>query len=261
MKKSNALMLSYIIFLLLTILVDIFTSWAGMERVALAATIAGAFFALADLTNWRVDSYSMHTDAAREKVQAHIDYCNAVFLAEENKKRELEEALDLLTPYSSKSERIAKALNDAQPLIAQMEQNLVKMKADNEDVGKLLESVDNMAETVNDVAKWESRYAICGFVSFFILLTFNKLVEIINPYGALVTVAAFFVIMITYYLRDNMDDTVKKTKEEVSQFISEHQAELEEREEELEEFPFLDAAKQLIKDVLSSQTDEETDNG
>ena len=54
MKKSNALMLSYIIFLVLSILTQIIFDWEGLNIIAIAATIAGCFFAFSDLANWYV---------------------------------------------------------------------------------------------------------------------------------------------------------------------------------------------------------------
>jgi hypothetical protein len=118
-----------------------------------------------------------------------------------------------------------------------------------------------MTNTVNKTAKWEQRFAICGFISFFVLLTFDCLMKLINPYGAFVTVIAFFVIMLTYYLRDNMDDDVKRTKDEVTEFLLKHQEEAAEREKELEEFPFLEAAKKLIKEILKELSNEEAEHG
>ena len=72
MKKSNALMLSYIIFLVIAFLVDCFFAWDGLGKVAMAATLAGLFFAIADLIGWRVASEQDFCKAVQKALKAVI---------------------------------------------------------------------------------------------------------------------------------------------------------------------------------------------
>ena len=99
MRKSNALMLSYMIFLTLAILAQLIFKWDGLDRISIAATIAGCFFALADLSNWYISYRTPLIEAIKK------DFDNISFFGEvaENavgsQQKELAESISLLAPY------------------------------------------------------------------------------------------------------------------------------------------------------------------
>jgi hypothetical protein len=54
MKKSNALMLSYLIFLFISLSAKILFDWNGLDIIALAASVSGLLFAISDYINWKI---------------------------------------------------------------------------------------------------------------------------------------------------------------------------------------------------------------
>lgn len=76
MKKSSALMFSYIVILILTICATVYSEWNGIEQVALAATAAGLFFACADYFSWRASFNQPMVDVRREYLKAYETYLN-----------------------------------------------------------------------------------------------------------------------------------------------------------------------------------------
>ena len=77
MKKSSALMLSYIVILILTICATVYSEWNGIEQVALAATVAGLFFACADYYGCWI-SFNQPMVDARKKHLKEIKYENFI---------------------------------------------------------------------------------------------------------------------------------------------------------------------------------------
>lgn len=262
MKKSKALMRSYIAFLTITIFVDLFTCWEGMEQVSLAATVAGAFFSLADLASCYISSNLLVAETIREKILAHIDFCDASLETEANKFHEMEEAIDLLRPYADKHDRAKYIISESKPLLEQAQKNMEDMRNIFSNNDSWLQKADKMINNVNNQAKVERRFLIAGFVSFFILLTFDKVVNIIAPHGALVTVIAFLIIVLTYHLRDELEEKAKEKKTEVQNFILEQQRNVAARKAELDNFPIMETAKEVLEKIRADiQQSEANENG
>lgn len=260
MKKSNALMLSYIVFLAITVAAYVICDWNGLERIALAATIAGCFFAFSDLANWYVSSNLLHAEAAREKILSHCNFWKAILKSSQKQIDEAKESLELLQPYTERNDHITQIIQDSMILLSQFEENTEKTKKSYAECQDWLKTMDNTIHKIKAKETTEVILAIYGFISFFILIAFDQVMIYCQPYSSVITVIAFLIIVLTYYLRDRLDESVKRTKESVSKYISEQERHISELNSNLEVFPILDAAKKLI-DKIENQQSEADDNG
>lgn len=216
MKKSNALMLSYMIFLSLALIADIFFAWTGLDRISMAATIAGFFFAFADLANWsasvtlpKLEVVERMADEFPCLIRAHITYYEA-------KIAEKQEILRIVQPFAAQHDPFANVANASNEEIEHLKGSLNKAQI-------MLENLPEETKQQLSLArqKIKHRYfidtllAVIGFASFFIIITFDWFATLLSGYQSIATTLAFAIIMLSYYLRDILDDKSKKEVEAI----------------------------------------------
>lgn len=247
MKKSNALMLSYIIFLCIAVGVDILSNWQGMDQIALAATVAGCFFAFADLSNWYASYTLPIAEAMKEDYDVFCTYYQTAINAFRTNKTEASEVIVLMEPFIDKDERIADAVTSCKKVVesaTRTENQLVEMNSDIERIGK---DVDNELSKVDRYEKIEVILAVLGFLVFFALITFDCLTNILSAISSLATVFAFIIIMLNYFLREFLEDKAKQDIADINAHMEQEKENIKEIEEKKKMTDALEHARNVAK--------------
>ncbi len=209
MKKNNALMISYIIFLAITLAANVLFEWDGLERIALGATVAGVFFAFSDLFNWRVTYNNYYCD----RMKKANEYLDSIFEDEidylDNRDEEFEKILKRANPYIGKNinfdnliDCIIELNEKDKTTIEKYEQNLLET----DDVYK---NIEKEREKNNKFEMIELWLMIAGYVCFFNILVFDCFVLILNGFQIIATIIAFIAIMINYYSKESIEEKKK----------------------------------------------------
>lgn len=217
MKKSNALMLSYIIFLAITVFARFRWNWDGLDRIALAASGAGLFFAFADLAGWYISCSLPYAEAFLKDAIVTEEYVSTIIKDKRETKDNLNSVIALLKPHADKKEKIPGIIRDCEKIYnsaAEAEKEFTKIKTDTE---QLKVHAEKEVQNIKRVQYLELGLACLGFIAFFTLTCFDKLVELITPYEAVITVSAFVFIMLCYYLRDTVEEKVKLECQEMNE--------------------------------------------
>ncbi|MBE6567760.1 MAG: hypothetical protein E7657_03775 [Ruminococcaceae bacterium] len=214
MKKSNALMLSYIIFLAIAFFVNCFSGWGGLGKVAMAATLAGLFFAIADLISWRISCERDFCKTVQKALTTVIASVEKLKLCAESIVAENKEIIELISPYDGSSEALNKALQISESEIAS-QKGYIEASETNKSKAEALnkEILDIKSRTINKLKKAETIMIVLGFVSFFVVSAFDYLYTLLFHAESSVTVIAFGVIMVTYFLKDVFENKQKKELE------------------------------------------------
>lgn len=262
MKKSNALMLSYIVFLVITVIANLVYGWEGISQIALAASAAGFFFAFADLSNWYVSCLLPHSEMFLENIKYLKKYDTAIDSLDNNTKKQAKEALDTLEPYVEVDPCIAEFVQECKDTLARLEQSTSPDLELKKQVEELLTQSEKTVTKINHYKFGELGFAYLGFLVFFSLTSFDALVENIRPYESLITVAAFIIIMLTYYLRDTIDEKVKSRCEELQRDTEKIKLDIAEMEQRANRTYLTDTAKELSEMLKNDKTvEEEIENG
>ena len=210
MKKSNALMLSYIIFLIITLIADIFFEWNGLDEIAIAATVAGCAFALADLMGWFKSYLTNYWKSVQSTNNYVTSICEEEIDTAEEQNEEMEAALEKMTPYLDKNKKLASLRED---LLLFIEKNNEKIK----DYKKLIEEdYKTQKDVENQLSRcglWqilEITFITFGFVLFFIVTAFPFFIAILIPHQTIITIVAFVFIMLNYFLKDCIEENTKQ---------------------------------------------------
>lgn len=257
MKKSNALMLSYIIFLIIAVVAKVRYDWCGIEQIALAATIAGCFFAFADLANWYISDQKPIVEALREDFDLLGKYCEVAQTYLDSDVKEAHDIIEQLQPYSSrdeKAERVINACKEALPYLKSRANGLTEAVGDTNNLEK---SIKREELKITVVSVTELILAILGFISFFTLISFTVVVDFFTSYGSIATVIAFALIMLTYFLRDVLGDNAKRDVEEIRLHIEEQKKDIGDVEAKAKETHKLDVVKKYIERLKTMQPEEE----
>lgn len=240
MKKSNALMLSYIIFLAITVVARLFCCWDGLDRISLAASGAGLFFAFADLAGWYVSCSLPYAKAFLKDVIITSEYVSTIIKDKSETKDNINRVIELLKPHADKKEKIPGIIRDCEQVYnsaAEVEMEYISIKNDTE---RLKTESEKQVENINKLQYLELGLACLGFITFFTLTCFDKLVELIAPYEAVITVTAFVFIMLCYFLRDTVEEKVKRESQEMDQ-------KTEERKQKIANIHDAEASKKLLE--------------
>lgn len=213
MKKSNALMISYIMILVSTIISEFCMDWNGIERVALSATIAGSFFAIADFFGWAASFELPIINAQKECIHSYKSFLQDIIDDSEKDAAEVQETMKALKPYRNSHKQI----NDLFEACEELRDVIVSTETlANEayDEANTSESEIIEKEGKNNIKQYlEIAFAACGFFCFFLLLVYDWAVETLLPLNSIITVITFVIIMLNYFLKDVFEDIIKKNIE------------------------------------------------
>lgn len=261
MKKSSTLMLSYIIFLVITVIIRFRFGWTGLGRVALAATIAGCFFAFADLINWYISYRKPIVEAMTEDLAVFRKYGNT---AKEYMRSDIEDSkqsIELVQSYADVDDRIKEFIGVCEASIPKLQQMIADIDSYELEMDETEEELDKDIGKLFWIGILEVILAICGFVTFFVLLCFNSIVDIVIPYGETVTVLAFAIIMFNYFLRDVLEDKAKKDLEDINHHIIQEKTNIEEINAKMTENKCLESAKKIVEFIETRKDLEDNADG
>lgn len=261
MKKSSTLMLSYIIFLVATVIIRFCFGWTGLGQVALAATIAGCFFAFADLMGWYISHKKPLVEAMQEDLKVFKRYGDT---AQEYIRRDIqgsEQAMALVRTYADEENRVKQFISVCEAAAPRLQEMI-------EDIERYKSAMDETEEVLKEdsrklfwIGVFEVAFAICGFIAFFLLLCFGTVVEIVAPYGEVVTVLAFAIIMLNYFLRDVLEDHAKKDLEDINKHIQQEKNNIEEINAKMAESKYVEAAEKLVEVIEECKKTEDNADG
>ena len=215
MKKSNTLMLAYIGILILTMVADAVSEWSGIDQVALAATVAGFFFALADYCAWEVSYVQPIVGVQKESLNACEQNLSEILECINRDKVDLHKQIALFQDYCDTNSKIEVWIDAANSylLFADKANSVLKT---NSPVKKRIIWRENTI-LISKIA--EVFWATVGFFAFFTLAIFDKLVDQFLDMGSLVTIGAFTLIMMTYFLKDIGEGQTEKQVSENEEII------------------------------------------
>lgn len=261
MKKSSTLMLSYIIFLVATVIIRFCFGWTGLGQVALAATIAGCFFAFADLMGWYISYKKPLVEAMKEDLAIFKRYGDT---AKEYIRRDIEDsrqAIELVKIYADEDERINEFISACETSAPRLQQMIEDIEDYKSEMDETEEELNKDTTKLFGIGIFEAIFAVCGFVTFFLLLCFNSIVEIVVPYGETVTVLAFAIIMLNYFLRDILEDHARKDLADINKHMQQEKANIEEIKTKMKESKYLETAQKLIELIETCKNMEDNADG
>ena len=249
MKKSNTLMLSYMIFLALSLVAYWIFSWDGIDRISMAATIAGLFFAFADLMSWFISYNTSYCNSLKMMNQSMIDIYQKEIGDCGQQNNELESILEMLYPYVTKNKTVPMMIKQ---LKGQIETNNLNVKKYKDSV---FECFEYDKEIVTNLEKnkiyqiSEVVLMILGFVLFFNIVSFDSFVSILTQYQSVATIIAFFIIMLNYFLKDCIEENTKQRFDDKRKKSEELKLQLKQLNEELNKIDLTEKAKQFISEI------------
>ena len=240
MKKSNALMLSQIIFLFIAVVANLVWKWEGLSQIALAASAAGLFFAFADLAAWYLSCALPYAELFLEDAISIKENLHKMAEVKKEAKDNIDKAISLVQPYLDGRPKLNKIVQDCQDLCSDAEEKVLRFTSIEKDAELLRKKAEKYIKSLKKYRIVELVLACIGFLTFFVLTVFDMLIEAISSYEALITVFSFMVIMLCYYLRDTVEEKMKKDCSDLA-------AETKARNEEAIDLQDVESSKQLLK--------------
>ena len=249
MKKGNALMLSYMIFLVIAVLAQIFWDWNGLDKIAMSATIAGCLFAFADLAGWYFSYSKFYQESLKTANDSLLDFYRTDIDTIQRYKKEFIKSKETLLPYSYKDEEIATFLETLDNAVYCYERDEKKLQESLKYCHDRALKIDDFKRKDRNIRKLEIALVVIGFVVFFALITFQYLVDLLYDYQSFATVIAFFVIMLTYFLRDYIEERDKMELDDMIKKAEVIKDEAKKRNEKSKQRSLVEESKKLVKAI------------
>ena len=254
MKKSNSLMLAYFIFLIITVIASLF-SWNGISSIACGATIAGCLFSFADLTNRYASYFKKFIEPYKEDVK--VQHARTTLFKESliDKIKNANEAIEILKPYCEDA-KIKHVILGTEEYIGETNKTLSEVDSIANDTFV----IDNIIATENDIKKLEKRefaLLIAGYVLFFCIVVFDCLEHFFEPFLAALTIFAFALIVLNYFLHDVLERKAEESIANIRARTKDNAQKIESMQLNAAMPPFADKAKELVKAYLELKNEEE----
>lgn len=251
MKKSNALMLSYIIFLIIALFVSFFGKWNGLDKIVIAATIGGCFFALADYFDWKSMFNKYFCDESKA-LQNGITDCETDELDFiEERKEEIEYILGKAVAYQGRDARFDSLIAVLYQVLEKDNKSKEKIEQANADDDKYCEYIEKLSNRKYDVVSLV--LTVLGFVSFFSVIVFEYVSDTLSSFQSYFTLVAFLVIMFTYYSKDIIEN---RTKAEMNELIEKLERHKKEQEESIIEYEKLNLSNRIDEFITNFKEEE-----
>lgn len=235
-------MLSYIIFLLTTVVAHLCWKWEGLSQIALAASAAGLLFAFADLAGWYLSCALPYAELFLEDAISIKENLHKLAEVKNEAKDNIDKAISLVQPYLDGRPKLVEIVQDCKDFRNAAEEKSLNFSSIEKDAELLRKKAEKYVKSLKKYRIIELGLACVGFLAFFALTVFDILIEIIAPYEAAITVFAFMVIMLCYYLRDTVEEKMKKDCSDLA-------AETKARNEEAIDSQDVESSKLLLKEM------------
>ena len=207
-------MISYMILLFITLVAKMLFNWDGLDKIALAASISGLFFAFADYFNWRLLCEEKQHDLIQGVLSQMITSSEKYKTYLSNKLEENMEILSIIgtgyTPEHPFYDTI-EYIKQESSILTEHINNQTTSKEQSEELSK--HASDVYIPKINRWKNNEMKLLILGFVLSFVVLVFNSAYTFLSALGSIVTVFSFLIILLTYFLKDIYEDKDIKTIE------------------------------------------------
>lgn len=207
---------------------NLFFSWDELEKISLATTLAGLFFAFADFTNWCIVCKNDQYTAARKLLSETI---HSVDKHIEHSKKVIKENDDLINCVGTgfKPDHPFNNVRDyAEEESSLYNTHIDKLKKIKEEFGEMNNIVDKkILPKIERLKNIEASLLIVGFISFFAIIAFGNIYSALLAHASLLTVLSFCVIMLTYFLKDVYVDHDKLEFEKMLQNIKQEDEQFE----------------------------------
>lgn len=258
MKKSSTFMLAYIILLFISIGMAVCTEWDAIERISVAATVAGYFFALADLLGWMQATQIPAFIAVVKEQEALAKRQKSDLQLVRKRIREMKRALEYLKSLNNKNEKIRSLQDKHTTILASFEELECEMQRLSADIEELCNHNAKMIKRYRLFKPAEDILFTLGFLEFLVILVFDNYLQHMLPQSSIISVLAFAIIMSTYFVKDLLDEKYAKQITDSKQKIEMCKTEIEQNKAELKEKPLFDEIKRQADDILKQ---EEESNG
>lgn len=245
MKKSNALMLSYIIFLVSTIIAQIFFKWDGLDRIAMATTAAGCFFAVADYCGWRASFAKTCYEKLQELSNILREFSQIKRDTVEMQNRQLSNAIETFLPYKATNEDIDSWIIEANKLLEKNEQTQAGIDATITTCNTINPKISKGLKRSQYTYIVEMIFAVLGFIVFFTIIAFDYFALVITPYQSFITIFAFATIMCTYYHKDLYEEKWEQELAQTKELAEKIKQEAIDANEETKQLNIEDALKKF----------------
>lgn len=250
-KKSNVLMLSYILFLIVSMVASRVFGWDGIHKTSLAATIAGCFFAFSDLANWYVSYQKLLIERNQEQYSVLKSYGEKLVEKARTQQNDLRNVLNILAPYQDNNSVIGiiNTCNKGISIYTGHETDL------NNKIGEIENALQKNTRKLNRVKLAYYLELLCSFLGFFVffsLIAFDAINSFFATFSSDATILAFILIMITYSLKDFFEEREKEKVEKMKKLIDECNEGIRDADEAIKKQEFTEKAKELVE-ILSKE--------
>lgn len=253
MKKSNSLMLAYVIFLIITVIASLF-SWDGISSIACGATIAGCLFSFADLTNRYSSYYRKFIDPYKEDAKVQHERAR---LFKESLTTQIEnanKALEILKPHCE-DEKISHVILGTEEYIQETNETLLEVDSIANDTF-ITEGIMAMENGVKQLEKRETNLLIAGYVLFFCIVVFDYLECLFEPFLSALTVFAFALIVVNYLLHDILESKAEESIADIKERTRDNAQKIQRMQSKAAEPSIVDKAKELVDAYISLKKEE-----
>ena len=190
MKRSKALMVSYIIILFVSVFVRLFANFQMWPILVAATTTSSAFISVVDFCTMIVDNY--HITARTFLSHSEVDKNNVrkMIISIENTLRE-----KAFSPAEIKAHTEEGCLNYYTTTL----ENIKKMLQQYSDIENVMRRHERTAKTLEKVSIVISAI---GFLAFFSIILFKPVSLFVISHQDIFTVSSFGIILLTQYLED-----------------------------------------------------------
>lgn len=239
-------MLSYILILIATVIASLEFDWHGIDQVALATTVAGFFFAVADYCGWEASYYQPMVDAQKHYLNTYRLYLNKILDFAHKDENEINQATALLEPYRNSHKSVAAVLDDVKELSDVIKQAKEKANSALISLPLRMDAVNKKEKKTTISRLAESVWATIGFLAFFLLIVFDPLAEKMMPTSSIITVAAFAIIMLNYLAKDLFEGRMQKDVDESEALCREMQETAAKYKDKIGNRKLVENAKKII---------------
>ena len=232
MKKSNALMFSYIIFLFITLFAQMLSPWDGLDQIAMAATIAGVLFAIADYYGWQASFENTIYTKYRELTDSLLEYTKFNIDTIDTQDKELLKVVDFLKPREDEDVKIKQCVSNTEKILSKNQEVRAEYEKTLLACDVLYSKADAGLERSKRHQGVEAVFGILAFISFFAAIAFDYLVLVITPYQAIATVFAFAIIMLNYYMKDVYQTKKENEVNDLAKMVNERKQKAKENNED-----------------------------
>ena len=202
MKKSNALMLSYLFFLVSTMIARLFFKWDGLDRIAMATTVAGCFFSLSDYLGWFASLEKSCYENSQNLINSFLELSKIKLDTIEIQSRQITNAIETFLPYKDENKDIAIAIIESNKFLKEINEEKTSIQDTLTTLTSMNPKIEKGLKRVKLIVKGETILAVLGFIVFFMIVSFDYFVSIIAPSQSFITILAFAIIMYTYYRKE-----------------------------------------------------------